>query len=166
MIDRYQNPTTSVTINNAVLNESPKQILITRNHSLTNTQTGVVVGFLAMVLGSIAVMFYSQGAWLILPFAGLELLAVTAGFYACIRHNNDYELIEVDDTIIRVKRSIARCEQDFKFQTHWTKVLLEITEGWYPSKLWMKSKGKQVELGGWLTDAERSQLAQRLKNLI
>ena len=166
MIDRYQNPTTSVTINNAVLNESPKQILITRNHSLTNTQAGFIVGFLAVVLGSIAVMFYSQGAWLVLPFAGLELLAVTAGFYACIRHNNDYELVEVDDTRIRVRRSIAKREQNFSFQTHWTNVMLEVTEGWYPSKLWVKSKGKQVELGGWLTDDERRQLAQRLKNLI
>ena len=166
MTDRYQNPTTSVTISSAVLNEPSKQILITRNHCLTNTQAGVIVGFLSVVLGSIAIMFYSQGAWLVLPFAGLELLAVTAGFYACIRHNNDYELVEVDDTRIRVKRSIAKREQNFSFQTYWTKVLLEITEGWYPSKLWMKSKGKQVELGGWLTDDERRQLASRLKKMI
>ncbi len=102
----------------------------------------MIVGFLAAVLITIAVMFYSQGAWLVLPFAGIELLAIAAGFYACIRHNNDYELVEIDDTRIHVKRCIAKREQNFSFQTYWTKVLLEISKGWYPSKLWVKSKGQ------------------------
>jgi len=165
-LEHYQNPTSSVTIEDVVICESPKRILITRNHSLSSFQAVIIIFFFAVVLGSIAIVFYIQGAWMILPFAGLELLAVAAGFYACIRHNNDYELVEIDDTKIHVKRYIAKREQNFSFQTYWTKVLLEITEGWYPSKLWMKSKGKQVELGGWLTDAERRQLAHRLKNLI
>ncbi len=126
----------------------------------------MIVGFLAIVLTSIGGWFYSQGAWLVLPFAGLEMLAVMAGFYACVRHNNDYELLEIDDVNIRVERCIANREQNFSFQTYWTKVMLEVTEGWYPSKLWMQSKGRQIELGRWLTDHEREQLAHRLKSFI
>ena len=30
---------------------------------------------------AIATFFASQGAWLVVPFAGLELLAVSAGFF-------------------------------------------------------------------------------------
>ena len=149
-----------------MLSDSPKRILITRNHSLTQAQAGMIVVFMAIVLASIGIWFYIQGAWLVLPFAGLEILAVATGFYVCVRHNNDYELVEIDEANIHVKRSIANREQTFSFQTYWTKVILEITEGWYPSKLWMKSKGREIELGCWLTDPERKQLAHRLRSFI
>ena len=140
--------------------------MITRNSSLTSSQIKFVIGFFAIVLGMIGVVFYSQGVWMVLPFAGFELLAVSAAFYCCLRHKHDFELVEIREDRIQVKRQIASREQTFEFQTHWTKVFLEMTKGWYPSRLWVASKGQNIEVGQWLTDPERQLLATRLKYLI
>ncbi len=166
MSDGSQNQLTSVTIHAGTDREHCREIMITRNSSLSISQIKLIVGFFAIVLGVIGAFFYSQGAWLVLPFAGLELLAVSAAFYCCIRHKNDFEMVKIDKNRIQVKRQVASREQVYEFQTHWTKVFLEITKGWYPSRLWVASKGQHVEVGQWLTDPERKQLATRLKHLI
>ena len=166
MSDGSQNQFTSVTIQSESDSGQVNKIMITRNSSLTSSQVKLVIGFFAIVLGMIGVVFYSQGVWMILPFAGFELLAVSAAFYCCLRHKHDFETVEINEDRIHVKRQVASKEQTFEFQTHWTKVFLEITQGWYPSKLWVTSKGQQVEVGQWLTDPERQLLATRLKCLI
>lgn len=140
--------------------------MITRNSSLSGSQVKLIIAFFTIVLGTIGGVFYSQGMWMVLPFAGFELLAVSAAFHCCLRHKHDFEMVVIDDKHVQVKRQVARKAQTYEFQTHWTRVFLEMTKGWYPSRLWVKSKGQQVELGQWLTDPERQQLASRLKYLI
>lgn len=140
--------------------------MITRNHCLSYAQAGIVVGTLAIVPGFIGLMFLSQGLWMIMPFAGLEILAVSAGFYASVRHNGDVESVDIDENAVRIYRRVAQREQYICLRTCWTRVLLEASESWYPSRLWVKSAGQQVELGRWLTERERGQLAARLKDLI
>ena len=166
MSDGSQNQLTSVTIHAGSGCENCRQIMITRNSNLSSSQVKLIVGIFAVVLGMIGVVFFSQGVWMILPFAGLELLAVSAAFYCCLRHKHDFEMVKIDKNHIQVKRHVASREQIYEFQTHWTKVFLEITKGWYPSRLWVASKGQHVEVGQWLTDPERQQLATRLKYLI
>ena len=165
-MNHYHNTESSITIEPGVVGGEPKRILITRNSSLTRTQIKLIIGFFAIVLGTIATVFYIQGVWMVLPFAGLELLAVSAGFYTCLRHKHDFELIKVGNNQVEVKRQVANRKQSYCFQIYWTKICLEMTKGWYPSRLWVRSKGRHVELGQWLTDTERQQLATRLKNLI
>ena len=166
MCDGSQNQFTSVTIHDGSGAGHCKRIMITRNSSLSSSQVKLIIGFFAIVLGMIGLVFYSQGVWMILPFAGCELLAVSAAFYCCLRHKHDFEMVKIDKNHIQVKRQVASREQSYEFQTHWTKVFLEMTKGWYPTRLWVTSKGQQVELGQWLTDPERQQLATRLKYLI
>lgn len=166
MSDGSQNQLTSVTIQEGKDCGNYRQILITRNSSLSSAQVKMIVGFFAIVLGTIGVVFYSQGVWMVLPFAGLELLAVSAAFYCCLRHKHDFEMVKIDENHIQVKRHVACREHTYEFQTHWTRVFLEMTKGWYPSRLWVASKGQHVEVGQWLTDPERQQLATRLKYLI
>ena len=166
MSDGSQDQLTSVTIQAVSDCENCKQVMITRNSSLSRPQVKLVIGFFAIVLGMIGIVFYSQGVWMVLPFAGFELMAVSAAFYCCLRHKDDFEMVRIDENHIQVKRQIASREQTYEFQTHWTKIFLEMTKGWYPSRLWVASKGQHVEVGQWLTDPERKQLATRLKYLI
>ena len=166
MSDGSQDQLTSVTIQAVSDCENCKQVMITRNSSLSRSQVKLVIGFFAIVLGMIGIVFYSLGVWMVLPFAGFELMAVSAAFYCCLRHKDDFEMVRIDENHIQVKRQIASREQTYEFQTHWTKIFLEMTKGWYPSRLWVASKGQHVEVGQWLTDPERKQLATRLKYLI
>ena len=60
-------------------------ITIRENCSISPAAFAGVLGLLAVVTLSIGIGFAAMGAWLILPFAGLEVLALGAAFLAYAR---------------------------------------------------------------------------------
>jgi len=75
-----------------------------------------VFGALAVAVLAIGVGFAIAGAWLILPFAGLEVLLLAGAFVLQARHATDYERIELDGGRLSVEvgdgPSVARYELD------------------------------------------------------
>ena len=67
-----------------------------RNNSLSSTGRLLVFAFIFVVSVGIAAAFAYFGAWLILPFAGLEMLVLYLAFRYIERHAADCELIEID----------------------------------------------------------------------
>ena len=51
---------------------------------------------LAAVVLLISAVFTALGAWLVLPFAGLEVLLLGGAFVAYARHAADYERIDLE----------------------------------------------------------------------
>ena len=117
----------------------------------------------ALIVG---VGFLLAGAWLVLPFAGLELAVVGAVLYRVARHHDDHERIVVDRdwlTIVRRRRGHERHDQ---FQRYWAKVSLERRRGWYPSRLLVGSHGRWVEIGADVSEEERRVLAVRMRKIL
>lgn len=67
--------------------------LFKRNCSLAPRQLAVIFGSLAAVSLSIATVFAARGAWMVLPFACIEVMALGAAFVVYARHAADYERI-------------------------------------------------------------------------
>jgi uncharacterized membrane protein len=68
-------------------------LTLKRNCSISPAGLACVFGMLAVVALAIAIAFAALGAWLILPFAGLEVLLLVAAFVQQARHATDYERI-------------------------------------------------------------------------
>ena len=60
-----------------------------RNCSISPAALATVFALLAAATLSIGVTFAALGAWLILPFAGLEALLLAGAFLATARRNDD-----------------------------------------------------------------------------
>lgn len=69
-------------------------VVLKRNCSIAPRALLLVFALLAALALGIAAAFAALGAWLILPFAGLELLLLGAAFWLTARHATDYERIE------------------------------------------------------------------------
>ncbi|HEX5092577.1 MAG TPA: DUF2244 domain-containing protein [Burkholderiales bacterium] len=69
-------------------------VLLKRNCSMSPGGLLLVFGLLAALSVGIASAFAVLGAWLILPFAGLEVLMLGAAFWLTARHATDFERIE------------------------------------------------------------------------
>ncbi len=54
----------------------------------------------------IALGFVHIGAWLVLPFAGLELVAFAFAFYYIRLHAGDFETITILDDVVRIEQHI------------------------------------------------------------
>lgn len=120
----------------------------------------VFVSSLAFVSFSIAGAFALQGLWVILPFAGIEILMLTGILYWSGLQSTHREIISIDANAVKVEIGRRNSRQQYEFQRAWTKI--ELRPPALPSRqtrLVMRSKGKELEIGACLTELERKELA-------
>ncbi len=143
------------------------QFLIRPNQSLTRRGFLWIASAVFVLSMSIAIRYYILGAWLVLPFTILEMLFLATVSLLVWRHNRSYERITVDENEISIVRQNNRNRQQWKFQSYWVQVILQLdTHSWYPSRLLIRSHGRSVEVGKALTDSERKELADRIRQIL
>ena len=145
----------------------PCRFIIRPNRSSTWRQNQVLFLLLAVVCLTIASAFAVAGFWPILPFAGLELAVVGTCMYLVSASGRDIEVINIGDTLVCVEKGRRRPEHRWEFDRNWARVaLLQATHKWYPTRLVIRSHGRQVRVGEFLTDEERAQLARDLEQAL
>ena len=137
------------------------------NCSLTPRTAAVFFASIVAVSLTVAGSFAAVGYWPILPFAGLELLALGAALKVSMRRGRMREVICVDDRHVKVRKTSVNRHREYEFIRPWTRVELEQppTPHW-PNRLLLRSMGRSVEVGSFLTDSERTGLKTRLAEVI
>jgi uncharacterized membrane protein len=75
--------------------------------------------------------------------------------------------LAVSEEAVRVDCLGPRSEEHLVFPRHWATVTLRASyTALHPSRLLIESRGRAVEIGGFLTDEERRGLAAQLKQVI
>lgn len=142
-------------------------IIVRPNQSMTWAQTKLVFLAVAAVSLAIALSFAAMGFWPVLPFAGLELMALGYCLYRCAWGSEMREVITVDDGTVTVERGRKAPESRWRFHRSWLTVrLVRPAATWHPSRLELREKGTSVEVGGFLTEPERRRLADELNDAI
>src|SRR5215510_10552574 len=95
-----------------------------RNNSLSSFERFLVFAFLFVVSVGIAGAFAALGAWLILPFAGLEMLVLFLAFSYVDRHAGDYELIAIDGDRVEVESFEGGRHQRHEFNRQWARLVV------------------------------------------
>jgi len=133
------------------------------NRSLDwRTTKRVFFGF-ALCMGLFSAYWLAQGAWLVLPFFGLELVVLGLGLYLSALASGRREVIEIDGAELRVMRGRRRLERVECLPRYWSRVVLSTDPvGWYPSRLWLVAHGRRVQVGTALVEPERLALAADL----
>ena len=121
----------------------------------------VVVSF------SIAIAFALKGAWLILPFAGLEMLVLGAALYMVARRGACWQAVSIHGDHIEIFDHDPSSERQQTFKRAWAQVKLEQARiNGYPSRLTIRSHGRAIEIGAYLADAEKENLALELRQAV
>jgi uncharacterized membrane protein len=143
------------------------RIVIRPNRSLTRRQLQLVFVGIAVVCLGIAGVFAAFGMWPVLPFAGAEVAVVGLGFYLSARGGQETEVVSVAGNRVAVEKGRRQLRERLELQRAWAQIrLLRPEIRWYPSRLVIRSHGKAVELGGFLNEQERRQLAEKLQRAI
>lgn len=99
-----------------------------------------------------------------MPVVLLEMFVLGTAFYLVERASKDIETIDLSGDLIHVTRSVRSVVNEWRFQPYWVQVVLRPDRiGWYPTHLCLRSHGKSVEIGSCLTDEEREDLSESLK---
>ena len=134
-----------------------------RNNSLSSGGRFLVLGSLAVVLLAISLGFALTGAWLVFPFAGLDIAVVYLAFRYVERHAGDYESIEFHEDRNVVESCHAGKTDRSEFNRHWVQVVLSEAGDAERGRLLLRSHGKEAAFGMYLTREQRAAVANRLR---
>jgi len=132
-------------------------LTLKRNGSISPTGLACVFAALAVAVLAIGTGFALAGAWLILPFAGLEVLLLAGAFVLQARHAADYERIALERGRLSVELAegarLARYELDAR------RVRVEV-DG---AQVVLHGERQALELGRHLDDPSRIAFGAELK---
>lgn len=136
-----------------------------RNSSLSPAGRILVFGSLAVVTVAISLGFAMYGAWPVVPFAGLECLGLYLAYRWLTRHEDDYQCISITGERVLVETREGGELRRSEFSRAWAQVVIEDASDGRPS-VFIRSHGRVVEIGKWLTREARIEAARRLKRQI
>lgn len=137
------------------------------NSSLTPRAAILFYLSIMAVLLSIGTGFAALGLWLILPFAGLELVMLGAALAVSVSRSQAREFIRVEGPLVRVSKVHPGRRSELDLARAWTRVELEPAPvRHWPARLRLRSQGRTVEVGSFLTDPEKRALEARLRQVI
>ena len=121
---------------------------------------GWIYGSLCLVSLSIGSVFWIWGAKLVMPFVGLELVAVGLAFLVYARHATDGEHISLEGGRLVVELENAGRLQRAEFNRQWVRVEPKIGDR---SLIRVSAQGRSVEVGRYVAPALRPALASEIR---
>ncbi|MCV6547251.1 MAG: DUF2244 domain-containing protein [Cohaesibacter sp.] len=124
----------------------------------------ILMIFLSLVLGVVSIYFWILGAWPIIGFAGLDLLAIWWAFHINYRDGRVQEkILLTQKTLTLTKIPVKGKSQTFDFNPYWARLITEEREEEGMTRLCLTSHGKSLEIGPFLNPPDRKSLAEALQ---
>ncbi|NNE40551.1 MAG: DUF2244 domain-containing protein [Marinicaulis sp.] len=136
------------------------------NRSLPPTGFYVVMGVIMGVAFFFSITFSALGAWPVVGFYGLDILAVYIAFRLSYRQGRLRERVRVTRDELLVSRNLpSGHEMRWRLKPFWTRVECEKPVR-HDSQVRIVSKGKSLILGAFLSPEERGRFADALKDAL
>jgi uncharacterized membrane protein len=136
------------------------QWFLRRNCAVTPTQLGWFYVSLCVVSLGIGIVFWFQGAVLVLLFAWAELLAVGAGFLLYARHATDGERIYLRGERLVVELENAGKLERAEFRREWVRVEPRLGDR---SLIEVSGQGRSIKVGRFVRPELRPVLAKEIR---
>jgi uncharacterized membrane protein len=136
---------------------------LTPHRSLNRTGFLVLMAFLSAVSFAAGLAFLLMGAWPVLGFFGLDIVAIYWAFRINFRHAKASEEIRVTPSELRVRRVSHRGHVvEFVLNPLWVQLDQKIHAEFGIEKLYLVSKGRRVSIGSFLGPDEKASFAKAL----
>jgi len=124
----------------------------------------MIAGAIAVICFSIALVFAWFGLWLVIPFAGLEVIFVTACLYWTVRRLSRKEVITVEEQVITLEWGYNQPDERVSLPRHWSHLRYSQPESPFDvGDLSLSAYGKHYPLGACLGREEKRQLYRELR---
>jgi uncharacterized membrane protein len=141
--------------------------LLTPHRSLSRAGFLVLMGFLTVVSFAAGLAFWLMGAWPVLGFFGLDVLAVYWAFRINFRHAEATEEIRVTHSELRVRRVSHRGHVvEWVLNPLWVQLDRKTHAEFGIERLYLVSKGRRVSVAGFLGPDEKASFAKALMEAI
>jgi uncharacterized membrane protein len=143
----------------------PQSLRLWPHRSLTNTGFVWFIGVTAALIAVPLVSLIGQPIlWGFLPFV---MGAVASIWWALQRNANDRQILEelhlARDTVSLVRKGPRGRVQKWQANPYWVRVTVHANRGPVPHYVTLSGNGREVEIGAFLSEAERQALATELR---
>jgi len=136
---------------------------LTPHRSLGRTGFVVLMSFLSIVSFAAGVAFWLMGAWPVLGFFGLDVLAIYWAFRVNFRRAEASEEIVVTASELRVRRVSHRGHiVEWVFNPLWVQLDQKTHAEFGIERLYLVSRGRRVSIGNFLGADEKASFAKAL----
>lgn len=136
------------------------------NRSLPGSGFAVVMSIVVAANLLFGTYFYALGAWPVIGFCGLDILAVWLAFRLSYRQGRLRERVRITEDEMWVARVLpSGHETRWRLQPYWTRVSIERPIG-HESQVRVTSKGGTLILGAFLAPEERGRFADALSGAL
>jgi uncharacterized membrane protein len=137
--------------------------LLTPHRSLNRTGFLVLMTFLSVVSFAAGLAFLLMGAWPVLGFFGLDVVAIYWAFRVNFRRAKATEEIRVTASELRVRRVSHRGHVvEWVLNPLWVQLDQKTHAEFGIEKLYLVSKGRRVSIGSFLGPDEKASFAKAL----
>jgi uncharacterized membrane protein len=137
--------------------------LLTPHRSLSRTGFVALMAFLSVVSFAAGLAFLLMGAWPVLGFFGLDVLAVYWAFRINFRHAKATEEISVTASELRVRRVSHRGHVvEFVLNPVWVRLDQKAHAEFGIEKLYLASRGRRIAIASFLGPDEKASFAKAL----
>ena len=134
---------------------------LTPHRSLSPNGKRVVIGLVSALALVPGIIFYLVGAWPVVGFMGLDVLAIWAALTLSMRSGKLQEVITLWPTSLELKRVDAKGAEDtLSFQPQNVKFLVDRDYNERVTSLWLKEQDKKIPLGAFLSTDEKLSLSK------
>jgi len=104
------------------------------------------------------------GAWVVLPFVGLELGALAVGLYYTALCCRQQEVLSLDDETLTLEKGVYRRQSRWQWPRRFTRVCLELPRHpWTPPAVYLSHRDDEVPLAPFLNHQDTTELVQALE---
>jgi uncharacterized membrane protein len=137
--------------------------LLTPHRSLNRTGFLVVMAFVSVVSFAAGLAFLLMGAWPVLGFFGLDVIAIYWAFRINFRRARASEEILVTPSELRLRRISHRGQvMEFVLNPLWVQLDRKTHAEYGIEKLYLVSKGRRIAIAGFLGPDEKASFANAL----
>jgi uncharacterized membrane protein len=141
--------------------------MLTPHRSLSRGGFLALMAFLSFVSFAAGLAFWLMGAWPVLGFFGLDVLAVYWAFRINFRHAKASEEIRITASELRLRRVSHRGHVvEYVLNPLWVQLDRKTHAEYGIEKLYLRSKGRRVSIGSFLGPDEKASFANALSEAL
>jgi uncharacterized membrane protein len=143
------------------------QIILRPNRSWTWRSNTYFISTLLTISLTVATTFALRGYWMVLPFSALEMGALIACLYYCVRRTHEQEVLTFSMDEVIIEKGHREPERTYRFTRFFTRIRIEpATHPWYQNRIAVETRDERVEIGRFLTPEEKARLIAQLRLMI
>lgn len=140
------------------------QIVLTPNRSMSWRGNQYFILSLLLLSGAIGVGFALIGAWVVLPFAGLEMLVLSGALYYVSWKLNYRQVIRFDDNELTIEKGYYSPRKTWRLTREDTALNIEPQQHpWEAPTVSLQHKQELIVIGEFLSQADNKELLNTLR---